>query len=137
MPTDRTLADFAGHWDIARWITPDAGPTARFAGQAEWRPTGDGLAYAETGMLYLDGATSMRAERRYRWNADLRVYFDDGRFFHQVPAAGGQTEHWCDPDTYVVTYDFSAWPRFDTVWHVTGPRKSYRMASTFTRRAGP
>ena len=36
----------------------------------------------------------------------LDVYFPDGRPFHRMGFAGqtNQDEHWCDPDTYRVTY---------------------------------
>ncbi|MEL6452770.1 MAG: DUF6314 family protein [Pseudomonadota bacterium] len=129
----RVLADFEGDWQLTREIVPGAGPVARFAGTARWQAAAGGLDYIEVGTLHLPGAAPMRAERRYRWEADLRVYFDDGGFFHQVPAAGGAATHWCDPDTYRVTYDFAAWPCFDTVWDVRGPRKGYAMRTRFAR----
>ncbi|WP_299657242.1 DUF6314 family protein [uncultured Tateyamaria sp.] len=137
MPTERTLADFAGLWVIERAIVPRQGSAAQFMGKAEWTPTADGLDYIETGTLHMEGAPPMQAERRYRWTRDLSVYFDDGRFFHKVPAFGGRTPHFCDPDTYVGTYDFGEWPDFTVSWDVRGPRKDYQMISTFTRRADP
>ena len=75
----------------------------------------------------------MQAERRYLWREDLTVWFEDGRFFHQVPAEGGETGHWCDPDQYDVTYHFNDWPDFQVVWRVKGPAKDYRMVSHYTR----
>ena len=137
MPTERVLEDFLGTWDIARTVTHDGAPPAQFTGQGTWTAVGDGATYAETGLLQVAGATPMRAERRYRWGPDLAVWFEDGRFFHAVPATGGRAEHWCDPDRYIVNYDFSAWPAFDVTWDVRGPRKDYRMVSRFTRSAGP
>lgn len=137
MPTDRVLADFAGTWSIARSIVPASGPRATFEGTARWAPGADGLDYVEQGVLRMEGAAPMQAERRYRWSADLSVYFDDGRFFHTVPARGGQTTHFCDPDTYSGSYDFADWPRFSVHWDVQGPRKDYRMTSVFTRLEGP
>lgn len=135
MPTDKVLADFAGTWRIERTITPLSGPVARFDGTAHWRPSADGLDYVETGMLRMEGTTPMQAERRYRWVRDLSVYFDDGRFFHKVPAQGGRTQHFCDPDTYTGTYDFDTWPSFTVTWQVRGPRKDYHMISVFKRQA--
>ena len=85
----------------------------------------------------MDGKTPMQAERRYRWSTDLSVYFDDGRFFHCVPKSGGETQHFCDPDMYKGTYDFAEWPTFRVTWDVRGPRKDYRMTSTFTRLEAP
>ncbi|MEO0401383.1 MAG: DUF6314 family protein [Pseudomonadota bacterium] len=135
MPTDRVLTDFAGTWGIARDIVPSFGSPARFEGQAVWTPQEDTLTYVETGILSIPGSTPMRAERRYIWGADLSVYFEGGAFFHQVPAGGGRTVHFCEPDTYLVDYDFGDWPQFRTVWSVKGPKKSYVMTSLFTRQA--
>ena len=135
--TERVLDDFEGRWSIRRDILPQAGAQGRFEGTAEWRRVRNGLDYAEKGLLCLSAAAPMRAERRYHWAADLSVYFEDGRFFHRVPAGGGATQHWCAPDLYTVTYDFTAWPGFTVLWHVHGPRKAYRMRSCFTRLDGP
>jgi len=106
MKTDqaRKLADFAGEWRIERQITHQTGPPARFIGTAEWRPAPGGMHYCEHGKLSLAGHPGMQAERRYFWHDDLRVDFDDGRFFHQVPPMGGTARHWCDPDMYIVRY---------------------------------
>jgi len=83
----------------------------------------------------MPGQVPMTAVRRYIWQPDLTVWFDDGRFFHQVPGRGGQTQHWCDPDMYKVAYDFTHWPQFQVTWEVSGPRKDYRMVSQYTRGA--
>lgn len=133
MPTDRTLADFVGEWAIERTITPTVGPVARFVGTARWAPAVDGLEYVESGVLRMDGAPPMQADRKYRWAQDLFVFFDDGRFFHKVPPSGGRTEHFCDPDTYVGTYDFLPWPSFNVTWKVSGPRKDYISVTRFNR----
>lgn len=126
----RQLADFLGQWALSRRIVPAVGPEAQFEGTAVW--TADG-AYTEEGLLRVDGQPPMRAERRYTWDAELTVYFEDGRFFHRVPPAGGATGHWCDPDQYDVTYDFALWPRFEVRWRVVGPRKNYEMISHYYR----
>jgi len=127
----RVLADFEGRWTITRSIVPKEGPSGCFEGHGLWSEDGDGLAYVETGTLFLDGTPPMQAERRYHWASDLSVYFDDGRFFHLVPPTGGRTQHWCDPDTYKVDYDFANWPVFTVTWQVRGPRKSYQMTSLY------
>lgn len=137
MPTERVLADFEGTWTIDRGIRHRDGIQGTFRGEAVWTPDDDGLAYLERGTLCLPHSPPMQAERRYRWGTDLQVWFEDGRFFHQVPPAGGHTMHVCDPDTYSVDYDFSDWPLFRTRWSVQGPRKDYVMVSTFTRRPVP
>lgn len=142
MPTEkalspRRLADFEGRWRIRRQIVPEKGAEASFEGHGIWSPEGSGLAYAEQGLLRLPDAPPMQAERRYFWQPDLCIFFDDGRFFHQVPAMGGRADHWCDPDHYAVDYDFSRWPDFVVTWAVRGPRKAYRMQSRFTPDARP
>ncbi len=130
----RRLEDFEGRWHLNREIRHDDGTHARFEGEADWRPDGPGLICREAGVLQMPEGPPMQAERRYLWRAGLRVYFDDGRFFHRVPVQGGTAEHWCDPDAYAVQYDFADWPAFSTIWRVDGPRKSYEMTSRFTRR---
>lgn len=129
----RQLRDFEGHWSLSRRILQDKGPEAQFAGQALWTPEADRLIYRETGTLTVAGQLPMRAERCYHWHEGLRVHFDDGRFFHTVPPEGGETTHWCDPDSYHGRYDFTQWPAFEVTWRVTGPQKSYRMHSLYQR----
>lgn len=130
----RRLADFDGRWILRRKIVQSDGSTGGFRGSAVWTRAGGHAEYAETGVLQLDHSGPFTAERRYRWSTDLDVFFEDGRFFHRVPPLGGEARHWCDPDLYEVSYDFSCWPAFSTVWRVQGPKKSYTMTSRYTRR---
>ncbi|MEM9578328.1 MAG: DUF6314 family protein [Pseudomonadota bacterium] len=129
----RKLADFEGGWLVARHIRHEDGATARFSGRAVWTPADGGLRYHETGLMTLEGHPPMQAERSYFWAEDLSVFFDDGRFFHRVPARGGTTSHWCDPDHYELTYGFGDWPDFRVAWRVKGPRKNYWADTEFTR----
>jgi hypothetical protein len=85
------------------------------------------------GQLQIAGQPEMHSERKYRWTKDLSVYFDDDRFFHTVPNEGGGTEHWCDPDRYMVTYDLAKWPVWRVKWRVLGPKKDYIMTSDYKR----
>ena len=129
----RTLSDFEGAWALHRRISPRQGVGAIFEGTAVWSRIKDGLAYVETGLIQLEGQMPMQAERRYFWSEDLCVYFEDGRFFHTVPSQGGQSDHWCDPDMYIGTYDFTRWPDFEVTWQVTGPKKDYLLQTLYTR----
>ena len=134
MPTEqRVLNDFAGRWTVDREIIPLRGAPGRFSGRAIWHPDGDGLLYEEQGTLVLDGQPPMAAHRRYHWHPDLWITFEDGRRFHQVPACGGTSTHWCDPDSYEACYDFTGWPGFRVTWQVSGSRKDYRMISRYLR----
>ena len=127
----RRLQDFEGAWGFVRIITHADGRVAEVSGRALWRPDGARLAYRETGEMRMPGFPPMQVERRYLWDAALIVRFADGRFFHAVPPAGGATAHWCDPDQYDGSYDFSDWPRFRVSWRVRGPLKDYRMVTQY------
>ena len=139
-----TLTDFLGRWAVTRDIRHDDGTEARFEGAAVWTPVAQAdcrvtllpCAWCtETGWLHIPGQGRFEAERRYLWDAALRVHFDDGRFFHAVPPTGGVSTHLCDPDRYTARYDFSAWPDWTCGWRVDGPRKAYTMTARFRRAA--
>ena len=125
------IDDFNGLWSLERHINHADGTRATFSGQAEWTKAAGGYAYKETGEMRIGDGAPLTAERRYFWKNDLGVYFNDGRFFHDVPPQGGDTYHWCDPDTYNGTYDFTAWPEFSVSWRVKGPKKQYVMHSKY------
>ena len=133
MATSRVLQDFVGSWRVLRDIAHADGTHAVFEGHATFAPETDGLDYAETGLLRIAGGPALSAAQRYRWDADLNVYFEDGRFFHTVPPRGGDTAHWCDPDQYDGRYAFEEWPRFTVQWRVVGPRKDYTMTTRYER----
>lgn len=135
--TGRTLTDFEGAWRFERRISDARLPEATVQGSAEWAAHAHGLMYRETGLLHLPGQPPMQATRSYLWRDDLRVFFDDGRFFHTVPPMGGEAVHDCPPDTYRVRYEFADWPCFETYWHVTGPRKDYRMRTRYVLDQAP
>ncbi len=127
----RRLQDFEGAWRFTREVVEADGLSATVTGRAVWLRDGAGLAYTETGEMRIDGHAPMQVERRYHWDSDLAVSFEDGRFFHHVPPEGGETAHWCDPDQYDGTYDFGNWPEFTVTWRVRGPRKDYRMVTCY------
>ncbi len=127
------LSDFAGQWRLNRQIVHANGTIAEFSGSAVWSPDASGLVYEETGVLKIPGQPGMQATRKYLWRDGLDVYFDDGRFFHNVPLDGTSAHHNCPPDDYRVTYDFAAWPHFSSRWLVTGPRKHFEMTSRYSR----
>ncbi len=136
--TQPRLEDFAGSWCITRRIDDHrAGSVLHFEGDAQFTPSGGGLDYAETGMLRGLGTAPIQATRRYRWEprgAAIAVFFEDGRQFHEFsPAERPIAAHWCDPDSYRVRYDFSAWPVWSCRWSVDGPRKNYTMQSRYHR----
>lgn len=129
------LADLKGHWRLSRTIEDRrAGLTGHLEGTSNWLPDGTGLRQEETGMLRYGTAAPMRASRVYLWRETpegLAVFFEDGRPFHRLAAGHLADRHWCDPDTYDVTYDLAGWPQWAQIWHVTGPRKDARIVSRF------
>lgn len=134
------MDDFVGRWTLERRIDDHrAGVAGRFVGVADLTPEGVGLTYAERGHLVLGAGAPLTAERRYRWAAAeggcIAVAFADGRAFHRFDPAAGTVDaaHWCDPDDYHVSYDFTAWPLWRAVWKVRGPRKDYQMESFYRR----
>lgn len=133
----RRLEHFEGIWQIARDVFHRSGELARMTGRAEFVPDGEGLAYREEGEMRIGDGPPLTAKRRYLWRPGLDVWFDDGRFFHSVPPSGGTAMHFCDPDSYAVTYDFSRWPDWTTHWTVHGPRKDYRMTTLYRPVTNP
>lgn len=127
----RVLADFEGVWLFDRHVRHRAGDAAQVTGQATFRPVAEGLFCREEGLMRVNGGPPLTAASNQVWRAGLAVHFPDGRFFHRVPPRGGQATHWCDPDSYVVEYDFAAWPDWATHWTVRGPCKDYTMTTRY------
>jgi uncharacterized protein DUF6314 len=65
----------------------------------------------------------------------MDMLFPDGRPFHRMSFApdASQDRHWCDPDTYQVTYVRHSEDEFSFVWDVTGPRKDLLLESVLRR----
>lgn len=131
------LRSFTGLWSIEREIEDiRAGGRGWFRGQGRFVADAHGLVYREEGTLELEGAAPMPASRVLLWReADgvIAVSFADGRPFHAFPAdaATPEAEHPCGPDIYRVRYDFRGWPLWRASWHAQGPRKDYRLVSTY------
>ena len=130
------LSDFEGLWRIERQVANAIGEDARFDGTARFAPDGAALVLKETGQMRLAGQV-FHAERSYTWRVQdglIAVSFDDGRHFHSFdPALSFPTAHHdCPPDDYAAFYDFTAWPVWQAEWRVRGPRKDYRMRTTYS-----
>ncbi len=133
-PRDR----FQGKWTLFRHIFDlDSQWLGKFEGLAELSPDGDGLEYYEEGHLQFGGLHAIKATRRYFWAFPsperVEVSFEDGKPFHFFlpDAARSEDTHFCDPDTYDATYDFTNWPIWRVEWRVEGPKKDYRMVSVY------
>lgn len=133
----QNLWAFAGRWRMMREIRDHkGGQSGHASGVADLAPDGTGLIYVESIRLELTGQTPIDATQSYVWRdaaGGVAVFFKDGRAFHQIVLGAGtaQADHWCDPDRYKVRYDFSLWPRWSSVWDVSGPRKGYCMTTQY------
>jgi hypothetical protein len=141
MAKDATLrlGDFQGSWKLRREINDHLnGVRSELIGGATFTPENGGLKCVETGLLTVTGQKPMQANRTYLWRrrgSDIDVQFENGDPFHQFhPLLDTVTAaHFCAPDQYDVTYDFSGWPNWTGEWRVKGPRKDYQMVSHFIR----
>ncbi len=132
------LQDFVGHWQLSRRIENAMGPDGSLTGTAILQARSGGLAYHEQGALRLGATAPLAASRRYLWQAlpgAIAVQFEDGRAFHQFDPAALQSDarHDCQPDLYLLRYDFSQWPGWRCSVQVRGPRKSYQMVTHYQR----
>ena len=130
-----------GRWTVERQLQDRAkGTRGTFSGVVVFSPTDDGgLAFREEGTMRWPSFTGP-ASREYllkpagRPDA-LDVLFADGRPFHRMSFApeANLDKHWCDPDTYRVTYSFEGPDRFSYTWDVRGPDKNLLLMSTLQR----
>ena len=132
----------AGDWALKRRIPGIAG----MQGKAQVvRLDADRLRYVEQGCLKLKNGQSFHASRSYLFRAlgdGFAVYYDQSpdRLFQEVrltPLLGGgltgMAEHCCPPDRYRSRYTFRSDGCFYITHCVTGPSKSYRSFSRFSR----
>ena len=131
---------FAGVWSIDRAILDArAGLEGHLSGTARFEPTGDGgLAYVESGVLTFGGDVRPAGRRlllRGSGGLSVDVLFADGRAFYRFDLVDDRWtgEHGCGEDTYTVTGRFLGTDRFEEVWHAVGPRKDYRLTTTYQR----
>jgi hypothetical protein len=137
-----------GRWIVQRdLLDRSAGTRGTFSGVVHFVPVhlvsgGDGgLALREEGTMRWPTFTGP-ASREYLLTATerpdaLEVFFPDGRPFHTMsftPEAN-LDQHWCDPDTYRVAYNYGDADRFSYSWDVKGPRKDLLLTSTLVREA--
>lgn len=138
---DGVFARLAGTWSLARTI--DTGAT--MSGRATFTPRDDGsLAYHERGSLTLPNGQTFDAERRYNFRASpggFAVFFAETpeRLFHTIvftrsnDGFSGHATHPCRDDSYRSTYDFRSDGSFTIRHDVSGPTKSYRSHTIFSR----
>ena len=138
------LPSLSSQWTLTRQITSTDG-IATFSGTAEFIPLPNGtLHYTERGVLALPHGHSVSAFRTYIFQPNetgFAVFFDEipPRLFHHIAllpegdALLGRATHFCAPDTYVSTYRFLPDGSFTIDHDVTGPKKRYASASSYTK----
>lgn len=133
------LDEFVGLWRIERRIDDRMlGLSGIFAGTAEFTSDAQGLICSEEGMLSYGSAEPLPATRRYLWRmagGRVEIRFEDERplvgFALNTPQP--HDRHFCEPDSYDAAFDFARWPEWSSTWKVRGPRKDYRMVSSYFR----
>ncbi len=124
-----------GDWSLSRRIVHGDGREDRFEGRCVFSKSGPRLIQYESGVLET-AEGRFEGTRRYVWTegaGQLQVHFEDMRPFHSVPLGVQRPEatYLCPPDRYGVSYDFTRWPDWESVWQVEGPRKDYVMTNRF------
>jgi hypothetical protein len=110
----------------------------RLDGVARFTADGEMLRFSESGTLFY-GGLSTEAARDYRFEIvaedRFRVFFADGRLFHEARVVGGiaPVAHDCAPDLYRGRYRLDGPERWRLSWRVTGPRKDLVICSVFSR----
>lgn len=144
--TNRLCNDFLGSWTLDRHIEDFLlDQTSQFTGQAKLVARDADWLYSERGILNVQNLTPLKSERRYLWSPTARgfdINFENGQFFHSFDLTetsdmniNATAHHWCDPDYYHVQYDLGNFPIWSSVWQVKGPKKSYKLHSTYTRHS--
>jgi hypothetical protein len=145
-PQKIVFSSFEGAWSLHRRIEDQrAGQSAQLTGAVRLARDTTGLRYHEQGQLHIPGQQVMASTRVYLWRpgstqsgspqsgSDVVVLFEDGRYFHTFSLTDPtpQASHFCEPDQYEVSYDFTLWPKWRSTWRVHGPRKTYTMISDY------
>lgn len=136
-----------GGWSVERTLWDrSSGARGTFTGVARFSPADDdgGLDFHEEGTMRWpspDGGTfTGPASRDYVLQATdspdaMDMTFPDGRPFHRMSfqETARQDQHWCDPDTYRVTYTRRGPDEFGYAWDVRGPGKNLFLESVLRR----
>lgn len=140
-PSATSPAGQPRRWRVERDLLDRSdGTRGTFSGVVLFTPTDDdGLAFREEGTVRwptFSGPASREYLLRTTGRPDaLDFFFPDGRPFHRMsftPEANLDS-HWCDPDTYRVTYTLEGPDHFSYSWDVTGPRKDLLLVSRLER----
>jgi hypothetical protein len=140
LPVADLAAFLRGRWRLTRRFidTTTSTATGGMDGDARFEPAPWGLSYVEQGILAM-GDYRGEATRRYRFTAcegsRADILFDDGAPFHALDLATGRAEvvHHCGDDLYEGRYEVLSVDQWTLDWRVSGPRKSYGIATRYAR----
>lgn len=159
-PASGTAPDFdlhaylQGSWTVDRTLLDRAtGTRGTFTGVVRFTPVSgtddDGaLRFREEGTVEwtADGGTpfTTSASREYLLRPagtrdTMDMFFPDGRPFHRMGFGldNSHAQHWCDPDSYRVSYTLIGPDEFHYRWDVSGPAKAQLLESVLRRVPGP
>ena len=131
----------AGEWGLQRRMRS---PDGRLMGAAKGRLVIDGSRWLETGTVDMKLGPDetkefgFNLEYRLSFGGGMTVMFKDGRHFFDVSGTASRAaiNHLCGQDRYIGSIRFYSLsnrpPAFSLYWHVTGPRKNYRMLTLYT-----
>ncbi|MFP3460755.1 DUF6314 family protein [Arthrobacter globiformis] len=152
-PADPSLPNLPqpGRWSVERtMLDRAAGTRGTFTGVVILSPDDDGgLRFHEEGTVVWPSVNSPAGDGETFTGPATRDYllrpadtpdamdmlFPDGRPFHRMSFSpeASQDRHWCNPDTYRVTYIRHGEDEFSYTWDVTGPRKDLLLESLLRR----
>jgi hypothetical protein len=156
-PATGTAPDFdlraylQGSWSVERALLDRAtGTRGTFSGVVRFTPetgTDGDLLFREEGTVVWNTASgtpfTSPASREYLLRPSgspdtMEMFFPDGRPFHRMGFGpdSGQAQHWCDPDSYRVSYTLLGPDEFRYRWDVTGPAKNQLLESVVRRITG-
>jgi len=138
------LQQLNGTWAFERY-SPGQATMAGTAVIAAIDP--DLSSYEERGTLTTAEGRSFQFTRKYRYRAteeSFDILFDENpprlyqsvKLVHEDGGWIGSGFHLCSPDEYRSDYSFDPPDSFTTTHHVTGPRKSYRIETRYSRTSG-
>ena len=128
------LKHLEGHWNFTREIRHVGGQVDLVDGTAGFERRGDAYLYNEVGTLRV-ADKEFRAERQYIWREEgdfIQIYFKDMRPFHGFSLVNLNANHFCDPDQYMVDYQFEKFS-WRSKWNVSGPKKAYVMITDYIK----
>ena len=142
-----------GGWSVERTLLDrSTGARGTFTGLARFSagtgPDDGGLQFREEGTVVWTTSSGMPftapATREYLLRPSgspdtMDMLFPDGRPFHRMGFGtdSSHAQHWCDPDTYRVSYTLIGPDEFRYRWDVIGPSKDQLLESVLHRVPGP